>query len=197
MSSQQLDNFMSYNILIRLGTPFSHWEACKLGIIDDKGTVLKKQGTLSDKEKNVFGKFDIICLNLKKIIDKIPQYKVAMAPLNLLQSPPFSDNIGSNISLGVLSGTLFLLRESVEDPDNFVFLNEKLNHYSKIIQKLYEDGEGGVPANNVGGGNIAGTGVGPSGEPGVPPNTPYKKKNKKDQNVLIINIRRLMNKVKG
>ena len=38
-----------------------------------------------------------------------------------------------------------------------------------------EDGEGGgtgaVAANNVGGGNIAGVGVGPAGEPGVMPKT--------------------------
>lgn len=34
--------------------------------------------------------------------------------------------------------------------------------------KLKEDGVvGGVPANNVGGGQIAGLGVGPKGEPGV------------------------------
>jgi hypothetical protein len=39
-----------------------------------------------------------------------------------------------------------------------------------------EDGkiEEDVPTNNVGGGNIAGTGIGPQGEPGVP----VKKKKK-------------------
>jgi hypothetical protein len=40
--------------------------------------------------------------------------------------------------------------------------------------RLLEDE--GVPVNNVGGGNIAGVGIGPQGEPGVSP----RKKKKKD-----------------
>jgi len=53
----------------------------------------------------------------------------------------------------------------------------------RILDILHEDGEGavagGVPANNVGGGQIAGLGVGPKGEPGV--QLPRKKKKKIDE----------------
>lgn len=35
------------------------------------------------------------------------------------------------------------------------------------MEKLKEDGAVVVPANNVGGGNIAGIGVGKQGEPGI------------------------------
>jgi len=41
--------------------------------------------------------------------------------------------------------------------------------FKEFKNKIIEDGEGGAPANNVGGGNIAGVGVGPAGEPGVMP----------------------------
>jgi hypothetical protein len=51
----------------------------------------------------------------------------------------------------------------------------------RILDILHEDGEGavaaGVPANNVGGGQIAGLGVGPKGEPGI---NLKKKKRKTD-----------------
>ena len=41
--------------------------------------------------------------------------------------------------------------------------------FKEFKNKIIEDGEGGAPANNVGGGNIAGVGVGPAGQPGVMP----------------------------
>jgi hypothetical protein len=41
--------------------------------------------------------------------------------------------------------------------------------FKEFKNKIIEDGESGAPANNVGGGNIAGVGVGPAGEPGVMP----------------------------
>jgi hypothetical protein len=42
----------------------------------------------------------------------------------------------------------------------------KANALAKATKSIVEDGEG-VPANNVGGGAIAGVGVGSQGEPGV------------------------------
>ena len=44
--------------------------------------------------------------------------------------------------------------------------NYKVDNDGMLVK---EDGEGSVPANNVGSGNIAGVGVGPAGEPGVQP----------------------------
>jgi hypothetical protein len=187
--NQQLDNFMAYNILSRLRTPFNAWPAYKYGIIDKDGNVLKKQNILTSTEKQIFGKFDLICLNLKKIIGKIPQYNVALAPLNQLQNPPFDNNINSPISFGALTGSFFLLKETVEDPDNILFLEKRMEYYYKIVNNILED----APTNSVGGGNVAGIGVGPSGEPGVPPNTPYKKKNKYQEE----KITRMINRIKG
>ena len=53
-----------------------------------------------------------------------------------------------------------------------------------FLSFIQEDGEGDAgPANVVGGGNIAGVGVGAQGEPGVPraATQKRKKKNKKEQ----------------
>jgi hypothetical protein len=60
-------------------------------------------------------------------------------------------------------------------------------HYKEmmdeIINKMDENMEEDAPTNSAGGGNIAGIGVGPDGEPGIKPKAAnrYKKKNKKDQ----------------
>ena len=53
----------------------------------------------------------------------------------------------------------------------------------EIINKMDENMEEDAPTNSAGGGNIAGIGVGPDGEPGIKPKAAnrYKKKNKKDQ----------------
>lgn len=52
----------------------------------------------------------------------------------------------------------------------------------KQYVKMKEDGA--VAANAIGGGNIAGAGVGAKGEPGVPPNNKYKKKNAQQSPIL-------------
>jgi len=60
-------------------------------------------------------------------------------------------------------------------------------HYKEmmdeIINKMDENMDEDAPTNSAGGGNIAGIGVGPDGEPGIKPKAAnrYKKKNKKDQ----------------
>lgn len=54
----------------------------------------------------------------------------------------------------------------------------KFSNYSDMYNKLHEE----APTNSAGGGNIAGIGVGPNGEPGVKPKTmaKYKDKNKRE-----------------
>ena len=48
---------------------------------------------------------------------------------------------------------------------------------ARRVRKLYEDGlsGSGVPVNNMGGGKIAGAGIGPQGEPGVNPQRKRKR----------------------
>ena len=55
--------------------------------------------------------------------------------------------------------------------------------WKEYLEKLYEVIDGikeDAPANSAGGGNIAGIGVGPAGEPGIRPQARkrYKDKNK-------------------
>lgn len=71
--NKALDIFMIYQFLKRLTTPFTKWKAYELGIIDEKGNVLRKRIELQTKEeKKAWGHYDILVANLKKLLAKLP-----------------------------------------------------------------------------------------------------------------------------
>jgi len=68
-----VDLFLVYSFIRKLVTPFEKWEAYKLGIIDEKGNVLiKRKNFLKKAQRDAFGIFDLMILNLKKILAKVP-----------------------------------------------------------------------------------------------------------------------------
>ena len=139
MANKVVDVFLVYQFLKRLATPFENWDAYKLGIIDADGKVLKKRDDLkSTEELNAWGYFDIMVANLKKLLAKVP---------------------GGSTRIGSIAAAALLLKEHSQLHN---LSEEELNEYFvKHEQALMEE-----IANVVGGGNIAGAGVGPQGEPG-------------------------------
>lgn len=68
-----VDLYLVYSFIRRLVTPFDKWEAYKLGIIDEKGNILKKRKDFTrGAERLAFGLFDILILKLKKLMAKVP-----------------------------------------------------------------------------------------------------------------------------
>jgi hypothetical protein len=68
-----VDLFLVYQFIRKLTTPFDKWEAYKLGIIDEKGNILiKRKDFLQAKQRKAFGIFDLMILNLKKLLAKVP-----------------------------------------------------------------------------------------------------------------------------
>ena len=150
MANKFVDAYLVYNLIMKLITPFNKWPAYKLGIIDDEGTVLRPQHSLKTvAEHEAWGRFDIMTANLKKILGKLP---------------------GGKTRLANYAAAAFLFKEHANyNEDSLDQLNEDFTAYLK----LFEDGE--VPANNVGGGNIAGVGIGPKGEPPMGRNVQLKR----------------------
>ena len=75
-----VDLFMLYQFVKRLATPFKQWDAYKLGIIDEKGKVLKKRKDFTTgAEREAFGMFDVLVGNLKKILAKVPGGQTRLA----------------------------------------------------------------------------------------------------------------------
>lgn len=133
-----VDLFLVYQFIARLVTPFDQWDAFRLGIIDEKGKVLKKRNTLTtQEERNAWGYFDILATNIKKILQKVP---------------------GGESKLVSYAAAGLLLREQ----DRMKDMSEE--DIEKIVRELLDELEE-EPANVAGSGNIAGIGVGQQGEP--------------------------------
>ena len=63
--------YFAYQFLTKLTTPFDKTDAYRLGIIDEKGKVLKRRSTLkSTEEKEAYTITDTMIFNLKKILAK-------------------------------------------------------------------------------------------------------------------------------
>lgn len=67
-----VDLYLVYQFLKRLATPFEKWDAYEMGVIDKNGNALKDRGDLTSQEKKVWGRFDVIIANLKKLLAKVP-----------------------------------------------------------------------------------------------------------------------------
>jgi len=137
----------------RLATPFNEWEAYKRGIIDERGKILKSRKDLRTiKERDAFGLYDLMILNLKRLVEKIP---------------------GGKTRLGSYAAALYLVKEGknyTDDTPNEVLEEGFMRHYTTLsendINLRFEE-----IANAAGGGNVA----------GLPPDDPVvsKKSQKK------------------
>lgn len=133
-----------YMFLKRLVTPFEQWDAYKTGLIDKDGKVIVPKNERTQEQNKSYGYFDRLVANLKKLMAKIP---------------------GGKTRIASFAAALLLLKEKNLDPDDIDYLEECLNHYMKEATLLYEE----VPTVSASGGEIAGIGVGPKGEPGLTP----------------------------
>ena len=74
-----VDAFVAYKFIKLMTTPFTETEAYKLGIIDEKGKVLKKRSKLNTpQEKSAYTILDTLVWNIKRIIEKIPAGKTRL-----------------------------------------------------------------------------------------------------------------------
>lgn len=148
MSSRIIDNLIAYRILYMLVTPFKETKAYKLGIIDDKGTNLRKTSTLkTSEERDSYTYLHRLVFNMKKIICKLP---------------------GGDSKLTNLVAALFLVKEYYVSKDRTTSLMEQrlarvleeVNKGVVLVEEeielgkflaLQEEGEGGAPTNNTSG----------------------------------------------
>lgn len=179
-----IDLWLVYQFIRRLATPFNEWEAYKLGIIDENGNVLKKRKELRDeRERRAFGIFDVMILNLKKLLAKIPGGSTRLASyaaaLYLIREwNHFSDSsmLTEDVSDEQIQRSLLVFQNGYSD---YILEMNDVNQKSEL-DALFEQRIVETPTVNVGSGNIAGMGVGPQGEPGLTPAQMrrYKSRNK-------------------
>lgn len=173
MAKGILDIGAVYMFLKRLVQPFDQWDAYKEGVIDADGKVIIPKGKRTIKQDQSYGYFDRLVGNLKKLLAKVP---------------------GGRTRIATFAAALLLLREEKLDADDVDYLEERLNFYMDQAELLSED-----VTNTAGSGNIAGIGVGPKGEPGIPPSVlkKHKKKNKASAKEVTRKVRAIMDAKKG
>ena len=154
--------------------PFEKWEAYKEGIIDEKGNLLiKRKDFVKNSQKSAFGIFDQMILNLKKLLGKLPGGQTKLAS--------YASALWLIREQQRIEATNYLTEESVEE-DLEIALERFLSENETLIAEAAKREIDEEPANAVGGGNIAGLGIGPDGEPGV------SKKNQKKHKKRIRDI---------
>lgn len=72
--SAMMDLYFVYKFAKFIAMPWEDWEAYKLGIIDEKGNVIKKSRT-SSEEKNNYTLFHRLLRKLKQLLEKVPGMK--------------------------------------------------------------------------------------------------------------------------
>jgi len=169
-----VDLFLVFNFIKRLVSPFTKWEAYKEGIIDEKGNILiKRKDFVKNSQKSAFGIFDQMILNLKKLLGKLPGGQTKLAS--------YASALWLIREQQRIEATNYLTEESVEE-DLEIALERFLSENETLIAEAAKREIDEEPANAVGGGNIAGLGIGPDGEPGV------SKKNQKKHKKRIRDI---------
>jgi hypothetical protein len=166
-----VDLFLVYQFIKRLATPWEKWPAYELGIIDADGNQLKKRKDFRTvKERDAWGKFDVMIAKLKRLLNKIP---------------------GGKTRIASYAAALWLIKEHRDvDVETLTEeqLEEQLNEYLTFVREsreddinaLFEEVMSAAPVNSAGSGAIAGIGVGKDGEPGLTKKQmdKYKKRNK-------------------
>ena len=69
MAEQVVNLFVLYKIIRELSTPFKETKAFELGLIDEKGKLLKRPKT--KKEKQAYSYFYRFIFNLKRLLAKV------------------------------------------------------------------------------------------------------------------------------
>jgi hypothetical protein len=139
--------------LSRLTTPFTEWDAYKLGIIDKDGNILKKKNERkTPAEKDAFMTYDLMILKLKKLLAKLPggESKIASyaAALWLIREwNHFSNDSYLNESVSeeqldesveVFSETYFYYTTLIEDVNKKIRIDE-LFEEKFVLTELFDN----------------------------------------------------------
>lgn len=127
-----IDTYLLYEFLKRLTTPFNQMDAYRMRLIDDNGNILKRREDFNSEELRALSKFDIVIINLKKLIGRIP---------------------GGQSQLASIAAAIYLMREenniNESTLENSIF--ELENKYYNIFNEISSLNEDDVPANNTSG----------------------------------------------
>ena len=144
--------YFVYQFLKKLVTPFNKTKAFELGIVDEKGKILKRRRDLeTDEEKSAYNLSDTLIWNIKKLMGKIPGGKSRIASYAAALYLIKEQQDGYKISEEELELQFFDQFERMYNND----LEFDSSTLRKFENALIED----TPTTNMGSGNIATRGI--------------------------------------
>ena len=159
-----IDLYLAYRFLKNLVQPFEQWEAYKTGVIDKDGAILVPKEKRDMNQKASFGYFDLIGMNLKKLLGKLPGGQSAIASY-----------AAALLLLKEYNKVNEIKEETLSEDIDLDWLQAEFDACMIEAQEMFDE-EGEAPTNNVGDGKIAGT----VGDPPVYPKNKYKAQNEID-----------------
>jgi len=144
--------YFVYQFLKKLVTPFEKTDAFKLGIIDEKGKILKRRRDLeTSEEKDAYNLSDTLIWNIKKLMGKIPGGKSRIASYAAALYLIKEQQDGYKITEEELELQFFDMFEKMYNND-LKFDPRTLKKFEDILN---EDS----PTTAMGGGNLAVRGI--------------------------------------
>jgi hypothetical protein len=159
-----IDLYLAYRFLKNLVLPFEKWEAYKTGVIDKNGAILIPKNKRTTEQNYSLGYFDVIGMNLKKLLGKLPGGQSAIASY-----------AAALLLLKEYNKVNEIKEETLSEDIDLEWLQAEFNACMIEAQKMFDE-EGEAPTNNVSGGKIAGA----IGDPPVKPKNKYKAQNEID-----------------
>ena len=140
--------YFVYQFLKKLVTPFEKTKAFELGIIDEKGKILKRRRELeSDEEKSAYTLSDTLIWNIKKLMGKIPGGKSRLASYAAALYLIKEQSDGYKITEEELELQFFDQFEKMYNND-LEFDSRTLRKFENILSEE-------LPTTNMGSGNVA------------------------------------------
>ena len=144
--------YFVYQFLKKLVTPFNKTKAFELGIVDEKGKILKRRRDLeTSEEKDAYNLSDTLIWNIKKLMGKIPGGKSRIASYAAALYLIKEQQDGYKITEEELELQFFDQFEKMYNND----LEFDSSTLRKFENALIED----TPTTNMGSGNIATRGI--------------------------------------
>lgn len=174
----------AHRFLKNLVRPYRAWAAFREKVIDDRGNIIVPMNKRNRQQKDAFGYFDVIALNLKKLLANLSGGKSAIATYaavaflmkDLDEIPSLKYVVGPSDDL-------------VNEEMDLEQLQIDFNKILEEVEQMFKE-EGEAPTNNVGAGKIAGT----VGDPPVYPKNKYKANNEIDSKMI---ARRVLGVING
>ena len=130
----------AYFFVKKMATPFKKTRAYKLGIIDEKGNILKKMKELeSDEERKAYTLLDRVIWNIKKLMSFIPGGGSMLAGVAAATALLMKEEMGYDVSDKLVQVMLEVARNPATDEDMIQKISDMWEKSKGNVRKFKQE----------------------------------------------------------